>query len=370
MCLLHHHIKNGKLSVSYQVHTLPMGPAPILILFNPTRALFMITLILGTVLALSSSSWLGCWVGLEINLLSFIPLINKKSQFAAEAALKYFLVQALASAILLMSALLASWQINLPSVDYGPPINLRLIIGTALLLKIGAAPLHFWFPGVIEGLDWFNNLVLITWQKIAPFILLSYVISNNSMFFCVIALSVLFGAVGGLNQTSLRKLMAYSSINHLGWIIAALMFSSSYWILYFSTYALIRASIVLIFNHRNLSHTLQIYNLHNNKILNLLLFCNLLSLGGLPPFLGFLPKWLVIQSMVYQGYLPLALFMVCFTLVALYFYARIAYPAFIISHSEVKWEPLISAPIPGLVIALSSLSLGGLAFSSLAVLII
>lgn len=302
---------------------------------------------LGTFVAISSSSWFGAWIGLEINLLSFIPLISDKTnQFSTEAALKYFLTQALASALLIFRAVTLGLQTQFtfsqPWISY--PVN--DLIGATLLLKIGAAPFHFWFPGVLEGLSWLNGLILITWQKIAPLILISYVYTPSTINFGFILLSALAGSLGGFNQTSLRKIIAYSSINHLGWILAATLLGESYWLTYFLFYSFLRLSVVLVFNLFQLSHINQIFSLPTaNPIFKLAVFCNLLSLGGLPPFLGFLPKWIIIQGIAAAGYYFVITFIVTLTLITLYFYIRIGYSAFILAHHESKWilTPYLSA---------------------------
>ena len=141
-------------------------------------------------------------------MLSFIPLIRDNNNLiSTEASLKYFLTQALASAVLLFAIILFLLENNLL-------INLdnsysRIIIISSLLLKRGTAPFHFWFPNVIEGLSWINSLILITWQKIAPLILISYLNIKSIILTCAI-ISVIIGSLGGLNQTSLRKLISLS----------------------------------------------------------------------------------------------------------------------------------------------------------------
>uniref|UniRef100_A0AAU7YQW2 NADH-ubiquinone oxidoreductase chain 2 n=1 Tax=Potamanthus longitibius TaxID=3126546 RepID=A0AAU7YQW2_9INSE len=332
-------------------------------LYNPTRLLFISTLIIGTLIATSSSTWLGAWIGLEINLLSFIPLMTQNNQFAAEAALKYFLVQALASAMLLF-AILLSFILTPGSLSTLPPAIL-VPLGSALFLKMGAAPFHFWFPGVMEGLSWYGNLILMTWQKIAPIMLLSYLTTYNLFFSSVILLSILAGSLGGLNQTSLRKIMAYSSINHLGWMIAASVMGDNFWLMYFSFYSFLSLIMVLIFDQFQLSHINQAYALSMTSTpTKLLLFGNLLSLGGLPPFLGFLPKWLIIQNMAEMGLYFLITFMVTFTLITLFFYLRIAYGAYMLTHQEPKWnnQPTV---VSTLTLYLSAISLLGLSLSSM-----
>nr|QXU76329.1 NADH dehydrogenase subunit 2 [Choroterpes yixingensis] len=332
---------------------------------NPTNILFMITLILGSLITISSSTWLGCWIGLEINLLSFIPLMNKKSQLSSESSLKYFLIQALASAVFLTSILIMSFYNNTTSQDISLNDNLFLVMSSSLLMKMGAAPFHFWFPGVMEGLDWLNNLILMTWQKLAPFLTFSYVLNNQMMMSLVVISCVIMGSVGGLNQTSMRKIMAYSSINHLGWMTAAMLLNNIAWIIYFIIYSFLSFIMISIFMNYNISHNLQMYNLNQNKNMSLMLFCNLLSLGGLPPFLGFLPKWMVIQLLVNNGFIMLALLMVSFTLFALFFYARIAYPSFMMSHSEMKWNMLLNNKMSYMIFFLSTLNFLGLLFSPL-----
>lgn len=299
--------------------------------------IFFIILICGSLITISSNSWLRAWIGLEINLLSFIPLINdsKKNLISSESSLKYFLTQAFASSILLFAIIILLIIFNLNWIIINN-FNELLILST-LLLKNGAAPFHFWFPGVIEGLNWINALILITWQKIAPLILISY--NWNYYFFIItIILSSLIGALGGLNQISLRKLIAFSSINHLGWILIAIIRNELLWLLYFFIYSFISISIVLLFNNFKLFYFNQIFNFSLiNPIIKFFIFLNLLSLGGLPPFLGFLPKWLVIQNLTYINHFFLLFIVICLTLITLYYYLRLSYRIFILNYNKNSW---------------------------------
>nr|QZZ23932.1 NADH dehydrogenase subunit 2 [Notacanthurus sp. 'maculosus'] len=343
-------------------------------ILHPTRLLFYITLVSGTLISISASSWLGAWVGLEINLLSFIPLMSSKtSQFSTEAALKYFLTQALASAILIFGAICLGLNSHMVFSYPQHNISFNSLIAATLLLKMGAAPFHFWFPGVMEGLSWLNGLILMTWQKIAPLMLISYVFTPTLTSFMFIILCALAGSLGGFNQTSLRKIMAYSSINHLGWMLSATLLGDSYWLTYFLFYSFLSSSIVLLFNLFNISHINQIFSLPiSNPIFKMALFCNLLSLGGLPPFLGFLPKWIIIQGMVSAGYYFVITIMVLLTLVTLYFYIRMGYSAFMLAHHEPKWllTPNVSFSSQILVVSSFSLSTLGLLLCSLLISIV
>nr|QWT71654.1 NADH dehydrogenase subunit 2 [Simuliidae sp. Cyprus 2] len=306
---------------------------------NLSNYLFLTTLISGTLISISSNSWLGAWIGLEINLLSFIPLmIDTNNLLSTEAALKYFLTQALASAIFLFSSILFILQLNIFSMISINSNLITTVILSSLLLKSGAAPFHFWFPGVMEGLNWWNNLILMTWQKIAPLMLASYCLNFNFIF-NIIILSIVIGSLGGLNQTSLRKLMAFSSINHLGWMLAAMMYSENLWLSYFIIYTYLSFTIVFIFNLFKFFHLNQLFSFYNQSpLVKFSLFVSLLSLGGLPPFLGFLPKWMVIQSISNINSIFMLIIMVSFTLITLFFYMRITYSAFMLSYMETNWN--------------------------------
>lgn len=303
--------------------------------------MFFITLFSGTLIRICSSSWFRIWIGLEINLLSFIPLsINLNNLFSSEASLKYFLTQALASRTLLFSIIFYSfyieWNTTLNQNNIQHLINILFI--SSLIIKIGIAPFHFWFPNVIEGLNWINNLILITWQKIAPFVILSFCLNFNFLIFSII-ISAFIGAIGGLNQSSLRKLIAYSSINHLRWMTAAILNNENIWKIYFLFYCILSIVIILLFNNFKITNLNQLYSFIKFKILiKFIIFIPLLSLGGLPPFLGFFPKWLVIELLISKNLIILLIIILNFTLIALYFYIRIAYTAFLINHNEIAWN--------------------------------
>nr|NP_085082.1 NADH dehydrogenase subunit 2 [Chrysomya putoria]AAK21318.1 NADH subunit 2 [Chrysomya putoria] len=300
---------------------------------NSSKIMFFGILMMGTLISISANSWLGAWMGLEINLLAFIPLMSDNKLMSTEASLKYFLTQALASSVFLFAVILFLLNSSKSNSNY----FMEMMIFSSLLLKSGSAPFHFWFPNVMEGLSWLNALILMTWQKIAPLMLISYIIFKPLIITSII-LSSLIGALGGLNQTSLRKLMAYSSINHLGWMLAAMYNSNLLWMTYFMFYSFLTFSMIFMFNMFKTSHINQLFSLFfHSKVMKFFLFFNLLSLGGLPPFLGFFPKWIVIQSLTMNNQLFLLTFMVLMTLITLYFYMRLCYSAFMLNYHENNW---------------------------------
>nr|UGN61771.1 NADH dehydrogenase subunit 2 [Cryptocercus sp. 2 ZQW-2021c] len=305
---------------------------------NPTKVLLMLTMMSGILISMSSNSWIGAWMGLEINLMSFIPLMsNNKNTYTTESSLKYFIIQAMSSSFLLFIIMMKVMMEDMFTMEND---NIStMIIMTPLLLKSGAAPFHWWFPSVMEGMSWTNCLLLMTTQKMAPMMLISYMMKMNSFSSIIILTSTIVGAIGGLNQLSIRKILTYSSINHTGWMLAALMINENMWIMYFMIYSLLTMTIVMIIKPFNTSFINQ--TLLMNKEMNtmkFMMFTTLLSMGGLPPFLGFLPKWIIIQMMIINNMYIIMTMMVVMSLMTLYFYLRISYSSFMMLHIEPKWN--------------------------------
>nr|UQJ75144.1 NADH dehydrogenase subunit 2 [Eucryptotermes sp. n. nr. breviceps] len=303
---------------------------------NPTKILLSTKFLGGILVSISSNSWLGAWMGLEINLMSFIPLMSSQENiFTNEASLKYFIVQALASSSL-MFLVMMKMLVDQISLVGGNVYEFMIIF--PLLLKMGAAPLHWWFPSVMEGLSWMNCLLVMTIQKIAPMMLTSYLQGVNFTTMTIILASVIVGAIGGLNQVSLRKILTYSSINHTGWMLMAMLGGGGLWTMYFMIYSLLTSTMVFITKSFNISFINQVMMTSKKYSIKLILFTSLLSLGGLPPFIGFLPKWAVIQTMVTNNLSFVMTVMVIMSLLTLYYYLRVCYSSFIILHEEVKWS--------------------------------
>nr|UQJ75157.1 NADH dehydrogenase subunit 2 [Cryptotermes brevis]URX53098.1 NADH dehydrogenase subunit 2 [Cryptotermes brevis] len=306
---------------------------------NPTKILLSMTLVGGILISISSNSWLGAWMGLEINLMSFIPLMTSQENiFTTEASLKYFIIQALASSVLMFLVMMKALMYQ----GFTMSNNIyEYVIMTPLLTKMGAAPMHWWFPSVMEGLSWVNCLLMMTIQSAAPMILMSYLMKINPLILTVVMLSVVVGSMGGMNQTSLRKILTYSSINHTGWMLMALLGGINLWVMYFAVYSMLTSAVTTTAKLFNISFINQMMSTNEKSAVKFVLFTTLLSLGGLPPFIGFLPKWITIQMMIANNLSLTMTVMVITSLATLYYYLRMCYSSFIILHNETKWNPLM-----------------------------
>nr|QUS63489.1 NADH dehydrogenase subunit 2 [Odontoptilum angulatum] len=302
-------------------------------LFNSNKMFFFFSMIFSTLISISANSWMGCWIGLEINLLSFIPLIsNTNNLMTSEASLKYFLIQSIASinflfSIILMMIFMKNFEMN----------NLfSILINSSMFMKMGAAPFHFWFPNIIEGLSWLNCFILLTWQKITPMILLSYYMNTNFLIMIMI-INTIIGAIGGINQTSLRKLMSFSSINNLGWLMFSILISEYLWLTYFLFYSFLISIMCFSFYIMNIYFINQLFIFNMNMMLKFLLMINFLSLGGLPPFLGFFPKWIIINFMILKKFYIISFIFIMMSLITLFFYIRITYSCILFNYHKLKW---------------------------------
>nr|AHA81911.1 NADH dehydrogenase subunit 2 [Etheostoma lawrencei]AHA81921.1 NADH dehydrogenase subunit 2 [Etheostoma lawrencei]AHA81932.1 NADH dehydrogenase subunit 2 [Etheostoma lawrencei] len=283
---------------------------------------------LGTTVTFASSHWLLAWMGLEMNTLAIIPLMAQHHHpRAVEATTKYFLTQATAAAMILFASTTNAWltgQWDIQQMSHPLPIA---VVTLALALKIGLAPVHSWLPEVLQGLDLVTGLILSTWQKLAPFALLLQLQPANPAILVTLGLaSTLVGGWGGLNQTQLRKILAYSSIAHLGWMILILQFSPSLTLLTLLTYFVMTLSTFLVFKlNKSTNINMLATSWAKAPALTALAPLILLSLGGLPPLTGFMPKWLILQELAKQDLAPTATLAAMSALLSLYFYLRLTY---------------------------------------------
>nr|AFI26480.1 NADH dehydrogenase subunit 2 [Tylas eduardi]AFI26481.1 NADH dehydrogenase subunit 2 [Tylas eduardi] len=299
---------------------------------NPqAKLIFATSLLLGTTITISSNHWVLAWTGLEINTLAILPMISKSHHpRAIEAATKYFLVQATASALVLFSSMTNAWHSGQWDITQLSHPAACLIMTAAISMKLGLVPFHFWFPEVLQGSSLITGLLLSTAMKLPPMtlLLLTSQSLNPTLLATMAILSAAIGGWMGLNQTQVRKIMAFSSISHLGWMAIIVLYSPKLALLNFYLYAMMTAAVFLTLNSMEvlkLSTLMTAWT--KTPSLSAILLLMLLSLAGLPPLTGFLPKWLIIQELTKQDMAPAAAAISLLSLLGLFFYLRLAYCA-------------------------------------------
>nr|QXL59790.1 NADH dehydrogenase subunit 2 [Canis lupus familiaris]WEM08157.1 NADH dehydrogenase subunit 2 [Canis lupus familiaris] len=313
----------------------------------PILIIIMATIMTGTMIVMLSSHWLLIWIGFEMNMLAIIPILMKKyNPRAMEASTKYFLTQATASMLLMMGVtinLLYSGQWVISKISN--PIA-SIMMTTALTMKLGLSPFHFWVPEVTQGITLMSGMILLTWQKIAPMSIL-YQISpsiNTNLLMLMALTSVLVGGWGGLNQTQLRKIMAYSSIAHMGWMAAIITYNPTMMVLNLTLYILMTLSTFMLFMLNSSTTTLSLSHMWNKfPLITSMILILMLSLGGLPPLSGFIPKWMIIQELTKNNMIIIPTLMAITALLNLYFYLRLTYSTALTmfpstNNMKMKWQ--------------------------------
>nr|ADZ14452.1 NADH dehydrogenase subunit 2 [Naultinus sp. North Cape] len=329
---------------------------------NPiTGLLLFLSLITGTLITISSSHWLLAWTGLEMNTLAIIPLISKQHHpRATEAATKYFLIQATASAMILFASSMNAWKTGQWDITQLSLPEATILLTLALAMKLGLAPLHFWLPETLQGTTLTTATLISTWQKLAPSALLLMTINNlNQQTLMALGLtSALAGGWLGLNQTQTRKIMAFSSIAHMGWMFMALSISPNLALITLTTYLILTTAMFMALTMTT-SKTLldlgttwpQTPTLLSTSMLTLM------SLGGLPPLTGFMPKWLILNELMTNKFYLLSTTMALSTLPSLFFYLRMSHMSTLtippkMTNNEHKWR-FKTPPLPTMTLTIT-----------------
>nr|QQQ88919.1 NADH dehydrogenase subunit 2 [Hyalella franciscae] len=292
-------------------------------LMHPYLYLFYLFLMFAIFLIISANSWFVAWVGLEMNVISFIPLmLSKNNKYSNESSLKYFLTRAFASIFIISSALFMS-------CGY---LTTGYLLLSALFLKAGGAPFHQWLPSLVEGLSWSSLMVIFILQKVSPLLLVSFLLLDEMGFvlgYLVIVTSAMIGSIGGLMSISLRKIMAYSSISHMSWVVSSMFISNFTWVGYYGVYCLVLFCVLNVFKKESVFSLNQM--MLSSKSTRLIMSLGLLSLGGLPPFSGFVPKFMVSIMLLQNNNYFIFIILLSSTFLSLFFYVRMTLIGLILS---------------------------------------
>nr|ALA99224.1 NADH dehydrogenase subunit 2 [Anourosorex squamipes]ALA99226.1 NADH dehydrogenase subunit 2 [Anourosorex squamipes]ALA99229.1 NADH dehydrogenase subunit 2 [Anourosorex squamipes]ALA99231.1 NADH dehydrogenase subunit 2 [Anourosorex squamipes]ALA99232.1 NADH dehydrogenase subunit 2 [Anourosorex squamipes] len=318
-------------------------------------SVILLTIMTGTLIVTMSSHWFMIWIGFEMNMLAFIPLLIKNyNPRSMEASTKYFMTQATASMILMLAIIMnliheGQWTIS----NISNP-TASILMTMALVMKLGLSPFHFWVPEVTQGVSLTSGMILLTWQKIAPLSVFYqiYPSINLNLILSMSLLSILIGGWGGLNQTQLRKIMAYSSIAHMGWMTAIMTYEPTIMLLNLFIYITMTISTFMLFIFTSTTTTLSLSHAWNKMpLITFLIMMVMLSLGGLPPLTGFLPKWMIIQELAKNNSIILPTTMAILSLLNLFFYMRLTYSTTLTmfpttNNTKMKWQYDSTKKIP------------------------
>nr|UBQ33977.1 NADH dehydrogenase subunit 2 [Cysteochila lineata] len=296
--------------------------------FNKKK-LFLMMMVISCILVLSSSTWLSIWIGMEFNLMANIPfLFKKKSKTMSEKIMIYMLVQVMGSILMLLVILTKNMMQGL---------NLNLIMTASMMIKLGLPPFHPWMPEMLNKLNWDVMIVMITIQKINPLVVMSQLMSQNNLMPLIMITAASIGAVSGINQLSLNKIIAFSSINHMSWIVMNMMMESNIWIKFFIVYSLINVTLCLVFKNMNMYFINQLSAI-TTTYTKMMLFILLMNMGGMPPCPGFMLKWMTLEFMAGSHMYFIMSIMLASSMVAMLFYMRTMYMNIMFSSTNLKFK--------------------------------
>nr|AAG00679.1 NADH dehydrogenase subunit 2 [Sitana ponticeriana] len=309
-------------------------------------------LIISTILVSSCNTWQMAWVCLELNTFAMLPLISKTNHpRAIEASTKYFLTQAIASSILLFSATTNAWQTGSWDITQTHNNYASTMALFAITMKAGTVPTHFWLPEVMQGSSLTTALIISTWQKIAPVVLMfsMYNHASPNLSLTLGLLSIIFGGWGGMNQTQLRKMMAYSSITNMGWTVLILSSNPKMSMINLFIYIIFTIPIFLLMKlmlTKTLKDMTSTWTTSPTGTTMLALL--LLSMAGLPPLTGLIPKLMILSELMNQNLVTLATLVSMASLLNLVFYLRTAYLTTVLNSpgsttQTSKWRQKISS---------------------------
>ena len=303
-------------------------------IFDSSNVLIL-CVILASILMVSTTNMLALYLCIELQSLSIFILIAQERELTSriEASLKYFVLSSISSGLLLLGSSLlfihsGSCEITtLITQEYTPE---KVLILVALLFKLAASPFHFWSPDVYQGSNNNTLLLLGTLPKISVLGIFMVLFPGNKLVLVATIFSLIIGCIGAINQSKTKRLLAYSSIVGMGFILLGINISSYQGIeagtIYLTIYIITFVSILIVINNSiDEKPTLgELSSLLGNNLALLSTFGILiLSVAGIPPLGGFFSKWLVLTSAITTEFIFSSILSIICAIIAGVYYVRL-----------------------------------------------
>jgi len=347
-------------------------------LFRGEYFVLVLLSILGMMVMVSGYSLLTLYLGLEILSLSLYTLIAiaRKRSGAIEAALKYFVLGAIASGLLLygMSMIYGiSGSLNISEISaFASDANLAsretliinfglvfLVIGIAF--KLGAVPFHMWVPDVYQGSPTSVTMFISTVPKIAAVAMLVRLLVDglgamhpywSDLFMILALLSIALGSVVALMQTNIKRMLAYSTISHVGFVMLGFVTgvitgygAATFYILVYVLMSLAAFGVIILLNKKGFeAEEISDYKglSKSSPWFALMMLVVMLSMAGVPPFIGFYSKFFILQQVISAGFVTVAIIAVVFAVISAYYYLQIIKSMYF---NDAEQELTITAPM-------------------------
>lgn len=319
--------------------------------YRTDRSALIIFAVVGAFLMVSFNNLAVLFLGIEILSISMYVLAGsrKRSYFSNEASFKYFLMGSFATGFFLfgvaliygasgsfditrISTVIAGQSASLPSFFYAGVV--LILIGMAF--KMSAAPFHFWAPDVYEGSPTVVTAFMATVVKVAAvgaffkmFVVCFAPVKGSWVLVLEILmiLTLIIGNLTAVYQINVKRMLAYSSVGHVGFLLLAMISSSSpgiifYYLAGYSVSSIAAFGVIVLLEREGVSASVETFQglFKRNALLAVVMTIALLSLAGIPPLTGFFGKYLVLSAAVEQGFLPFVILGVVASIVGVYYY--------------------------------------------------
>nr|QLD97154.1 NADH dehydrogenase subunit 2 [Hyalomma truncatum] len=288
------------------------------------KSVMLWVLMMTIITAVSSNFWFIYWLMMEINLMAFIPIMNNHKLKNYLSIITYFIIQSFSSTLFFFSSSFFMLNNTLLFVN---------ILNIAILIKLAIIPFHYWILSMSESLDFFSLFILLTMQKMIPLLIIEKFMMKLSLY--LVILSTIFSSMLMMKLKLFKKILILSSISHLGWILTMIFYKINFWISYLFIYALIINSLIKSCQIFNITSINNMMTVKMNYKIKLHLVSNMLSLGGMPPFMGFFIKALSI--LILMKYTIIFIFiLIISSLMNLFIYIRFITPFFFLNTKNTK----------------------------------
>ena len=269
---------------------------------------FYFLLFISIIMATSFNSRFIIWIRLEINILRFLPIISSGVNIELENSVKYFIIQSWASIIFLMRIFFCNYLFN----------RFYTLLIIRIFIKLGISPFHTWFISILKTCSLFILIILSTVQKLIPLIILNNIYINFNLLYFRIIITIIFILFILSRVINLNKLLALSSLGNILWLISRNILSLKLILLFIFIYIYILLGIYIFYNIYYYNIFIQINRINFfDKIIIIIVF---MSLGGIPPMLGFLRKLLILKMIFIYENMFLFLIIIFSALILLYHY--------------------------------------------------
>lgn len=325
---------------------------------NETTIL-MNTGVIGLLILSTAKELIIIYLALELVGLSFYVLAarERKGMKSTEAGMKYFVLGALSSGIFLLGISLVYAQTGTTDLELIDSTS-SLFIVVGLLFKLGAAPFHMWVPDIYEG----SATIITTYFAIVPkiaYLSLLMNINQGETYLMVGIISILVGSIGAINQTKIKRLLAFSAIGHVGFMLLGIGVATfagiQATILYMIIYIIMTIQTFTVVISHKFEKLVEVNGIsRRNPIIGITLGLGLMSIAGVPPLAGFVNKYIVILSVIEGQEILYGIIAILLSVISSFYYVRIIRFMFFVDKPTITSNPVIITTNQAIVLGITT----------------